>query len=114
MATIATALTQYADNGNSRTYSAPGHTAVAPFLVIQKRVAPSAPGSSQEVSVRVVKATKDAEGLPVAARDSAEIIFRQPSNGLAADKTAVLALIREIVASDEFGAAVDTLNWIKP
>lgn len=113
MAAISTTLTEYSDSGNTRIYSAPGHTSTKPFLVIQKRVVPASLAGSTDLSIRVMKGTNDAAGLPLQARQSAEIIVRQPQNGDADDATAVLALIREIVASDEFTAAVGTLNWIK-
>lgn len=113
MATISTTLTEYSDNGNTRIYSAPGHTSTQPYLVIQKRNVPASPAGSTELSIRVMKGTNDAQGIPLQARESAEIIVKSPQNGTASDGTAVLTLIREIVASDEFTAAVGTLNWIK-
>lgn len=113
MATITTVLSEYSDLGNTRIYSAPGHTSVQPFLVIQKRVVPASPAGSTELSVRVMKGTQDSQGLPLQARESAEIIVKTPQQGRPSDAAATLALLREVVASDEFTAAVGTLGWIK-
>lgn len=111
MPAITTTLTEYSDNGNSRTYSVTGHTAVKPFLVIQKRVAPAALEGSAEFSFRIVKGTTDVDGAVIASRNSAEVIVRQPYQGDSDDSTATLNLLKEIVASDEFAAAVSSLNF---
>lgn len=113
VSTITTALVQYSDSGNTRIYSAPGHTSTKPYLVIQKRSVPASPVGSTELSIRVMKATTDNLGAILQARQSAEIITRVPQNGTQVDAAAVLALVREIIASDEFTSAVTTLNWIK-
>jgi len=113
MAVITTALTEYSDNGNSRTYSVAGHTAVQPYLVIEKRVAPASQEGSTEFSFRIVKGTTDVDGAVIAPRQSAEVIVRRPYQGDTDDATAVLALLREIVASDEFAASVETLNFFE-
>lgn len=113
MPAITTALTEYSDNGNSRTYSVSGHTAVQPYLLVEKRVAPSSMEGSTEFSFRIVKGTTDADGAVIAARQSAEVIIRRPYQGDADDATAVLALLKEVVASDEFAASVGTLNFFE-
>lgn len=113
MPSITTELREYADLGNSRTYTAPTHQAQLPFLVIQKRNTPAAANASAEVSIRVVKGTTDAEGLPLSSKSSFEVIVRHPNSGDIDDRAAVLALAREIIASDEFADAIATLNWVK-
>jgi hypothetical protein len=113
MPAITTVLTEYSDNGNSRTYSVAGHTAVQPFLVVEKRVAPASADGSTELSFRIVKGTTDTDGAVIAARQSAEVIVRRPYQGDADDATAVFNLLKEIVASDEFAASVGTLNFFE-
>lgn len=112
MAAMTTVLTEFADNGNSRTYTTSGHTAVLPKLVIQKRkVASSAEGSSS-ITVSVVHGTEDASGNPLASRVAADVSFRFPLNGASADVAAVLAVLKDIVAGDEFANSVSTQEWL--
>lgn len=114
MAAQSTALTEFSDMGNSRTYTYAGHTATDPRLVIQKRKVASNGNSVIEDTVMVVSGTEDAEGIPLASRVSFQATVRRPVNGAAADVTAALAIFRDIVAGDEFGTTVSTQNWLKP
>jgi hypothetical protein len=116
MAAMTTVLTQFTDsnNGNTRTYTAPSHTVSAPQLVIQKRrVAVGNSGSSQS-NIDIAFATLDADGALLASRTVGGVFIREPINaGDATARTAVLALLREIVASDEFTNVVETQEWIQ-
>lgn len=113
MATIATNLVDYADNGNTRTYAAPSHTVEKPSLVQQRRKVPASLTAVSESSIKVIQGTTDSAGQPIVSKYSFEGIFRGPVNGQVADRTASLALFREIVNSDEFGAAITGQLWIK-
>lgn len=113
MAAMATAVTEFADNGNSRTYTRTGHTALNPRLVIQKRKVASSPQGSAEDTIDVISGTVDAEGIILPGRIAFSITVRRPVLGLAADVTAALAVIRDIVASDEFTTTVTTQNFLK-
>jgi hypothetical protein len=114
MSTITSALVEYADNGNSRTYVAPDHTALRPRLVIQRRKVAGKAGEVAETSIRVVMTQVDANGLTLAAKRTVEVIDRSVVGGVdTAVEAASLALIREIVASDEFAAAITGQLWIK-
>lgn len=113
MAGMTTVLTGFSNNGNSRTYTAPGHTVFEPKIVIQKRKVPQNMQQNAEVSVSVVHGTTDAEGNPLAAKVVGEFSVRYPKNGQVSDLLDVLATIRDIGASDEFTNAVDTQEWIK-
>lgn len=114
MAAMTTVVTEFADNGNSRTYSYTGHTALKPKLVLQKRKVPAGSQVMLEDSVRVLVATTDPTAAVMAEKISFEVIVRRPTLGLAADVTAALATFRDIVAGDEFGATVNTQGWLKP
>ena len=114
MPAMATSLTEFADNGNSRTYTVSGHTALKPRLVIQKRKIPATAEASAEVQVNVVYGTVDAANVILASKVAFEMAVRYPVNGTAADTTAALVVIRDIIASDEFTTAVNTQNWLKP
>lgn len=108
MAAMTTALTEFADNGNSRTYTYTGHTVQKPHLVIQRRRVPSGNQAVAEDVVQVLSGTVDADGKALAARVSFEVKVRRPLDGAAADVTAALAVFRDIIGSDEFANTVDT------
>lgn len=112
MASQTTVLTEFSDNGNSRTYTTATHTTAKPRLVIQKRKVPSGSQVVQEVGVAVVHATEDANGLVLPSKVVFEATHRSPIDGLAADVTAALAIFRDIVAGDEFANSVSTQEWL--
>lgn len=113
MAAIATLLVEFATNGNSRTLCAPGHTALKPKIVIQKRVVAQNNNASPEDTIDVIFGTTDADGIILQNKVDFGVKFKRPIQGQAADVSAALALFREIVASDEFGAMVTGQTWIK-
>lgn len=113
MAAMTTVLTEFADNGNSRTYTLAGHTAVKPKLVIQRRVVATAPNSSPEDTFDVVIGTTDAEGMVLPGRVTFSVKARRPLQGQAADTAFALAIARDIVNSDEFANTVMTQEWLK-
>lgn len=112
MAAMTTALTEFADNGNSRTYTRTGHTATKPKLVLQRRTIASGQTSVIEDQVSVLSGTEDVDGVPLAPRVLFTATVRRPINGIAADVTAALAVFRDIIAGDEFGNTVDTQEWL--
>lgn len=113
MANMTTVLKEFADNGNSRTYSAPAHSVQAPRLVIQKRTVPATLGGVSESSAKVVFGTVDALNVPLLQKISFEAVPRYPVGAKAADITAALALFREMVASDNFTDLVLSQNWLQ-
>lgn len=113
MAVITTVLTEFSDEKDKRTYIAPSHTALKPRMVIQSRKVPASLLASAHTRIQVVYGTVDAAGLPVSGRVAFDVDVRTPANGTAADVTAALALFREIVASDEFTAAVNGQVYVK-
>lgn len=112
MAVQATALTEFSDNGNSRTYSTATHTTAKPRLVIQKRKVPSGNQTVAEVSFQVVHATEDAAGTVLSSKVVFEAIHRSPIDGDATDVAAALVIFRDIIAGDEFANSVDTQEWL--
>lgn len=113
MAAMTTVLKEHADYGNARTYTAPGHTALVPQLVLQKRKVLNSPDGNIESSVAVVFATKDTAGLTLQGKIRFEAVVRFPAQGDADDVAAAKALFREIIASDNFDDAVDDQNWVQ-
>jgi hypothetical protein len=112
MAAMSTALTEFADNGNSRTYTQAAHTASKPKLVIQKRKVPEGNGTVVESTVSVIDATEDADGIVLSQKVTFQAVVRYPILGDAADVTAALAVFRDIVAGDEFANTVTTQEWL--
>lgn len=113
MPTMATTLTEYSDEANSRTYTVPGHSIAKPKLLLQKRQVGAAGGKSSQDTISVVFGTANAAGAILPNRIAFEIVVRRPVEALAADVTAALALFKEVVASDEFTAVVNTQNYLK-
>ena len=112
MAAMTTALTEFSDNGTSRTYTYTGHTAVEPRLVLQKRKVATGSTSVLEDIVSVVSSTEDSAGELLQSKVLFEVKVRRPANGIAADVTAALAIIRDIIAGDEFTNTVSTQEWL--
>lgn len=112
MAAMTTALTEFASNGNSRTFTYAGHTVQKPHLVLQSRRVPSGNQTVAQDTITVLSGTDDVNGDPLAARVSFEVKIRRPIDGAAADVTAVLAVLRDIVAGDEFTNTVNTQEFL--
>jgi hypothetical protein len=112
MAAMSTSLTEFADNGNSRTYTYTGHTAAEPRLVIQRRKTATGATSVIEDIIQVLSATEDAAGELLSSKVLFEAKGRRPVNGIPGDVTAALAIFRDVVASDEFTNTVSTQEWL--
>lgn len=109
---MSTVLTQYSDNGNTRTYTYTGHTALDPHIVIQKRKVASGAASVIEDIITVLSGTEDVDGRPLQSRVTFQATIRRPVSGQAADVTAVMAVFRDIIAGDQFATTVNTQNWL--
>lgn len=113
MAAMSTVLTEFSNNGNSRTSTTAGHTAVKPKLVIEKKKVPDGGVNSvAEFSVKVVHATTDPESTIITQKVSFEAVVRYPVQGSGDDIAAALVIFRDIIAGDEFGSSVTTQNWL--
>lgn len=112
MAVMTTALTEFADNGNSRVYALDGHNALRPKLVLQKRMSPVGNQVIAQDTITVVMATEDADGNVLNPRVSIQCVVRRPLNGSSSDVDAVMAIFRDLVASDNFSTVVETQNWL--
>lgn len=112
MAAMTTALTEFANNGNSRTSTITGHTAVKPKLVIEKRRVPEGNQVIAEYSCKVIEATDDPDGLVLSQKVTFDAIVRYPLQGESAIITAALAVFRDIIAGDEFANSITTQEWL--
>jgi hypothetical protein len=113
MAAMTTALTEFADNGNSRTYIRANHSAMKPALLTQSRKLPSGSIPVAHTTFKVVQATEDALGNVLVPKVvfSAEVSI--PVNGTDTDVAAALAAFRDMIAGDEFGASILSQGWLK-
>lgn len=113
MAAMTTVLTEFSTLGDSRTYTAPSHVVTKPVLVLQKRKVPVGNQVVAEDVITHLQGTVDSAGATLPQKVSFSCTVRRPVDGIAADVTAALALFREIIASDEFTAVVNTQNYVK-
>jgi len=112
MAAMSTVLTEFANNGNSRTSTLTGHTAVSPKLVIEKRRVPEGNQTTAEYSFKVIISTEDADGLILSNKIALEGVVRYPLLGQASDIAAALVFFRDIIAGDEFANSITTQEWL--
>lgn len=112
MAAMTTVLTEFSNNGNSRTSTLTGHTTSEPKLVIEKRRVPEGNQTVAEYSFKVIEATTDANGEILTQKVSFEGVIRYPVAGIAAERTSALAFFRDIVAGDEFANSMSTQEWL--
>lgn len=112
MAVMTTTLTEFSQNGNSRTSTLTGHTAIKPRLVIEKRRVPEGNQTIAEYSCKVIRATEDADGAVLSNKVSFEAVVRYPVLGLSADVTAALATFTDVISGDEFANSTSTQEWL--
>jgi len=112
MAAMTTALTEFSDNGDSRTYSLVDHTTLKPRLVIQKRKVPAGNSTVAENHVEVLYSTDDSGGDVLPQKIGFKVSTRFPITGTQADIDAALAVLRDIIAGDEFGNTVNTQEYL--
>lgn len=113
MASMTINLASYSDNGNSHTYvDTVAHTANRARLVISKRKAAEGGSQNNSYQLSVVGVTEDAAGAVLASKVAWDLTVRYPVDGIAADRAWSKATFLDIVNSDEFAAAVDSLLHI--
>jgi len=112
MAAMTAVLTEFSNNGNSRTSTVATHTAVKPKLVIEKRRVPEGNQIIAEYSCKCVYATEDVDGVILSNKVSFEAVVRYPVAGDAADVAAALVLFKDIIANDEFANSITTQQWL--
>lgn len=113
MAAMSTTLTEFASLGDSRTYTVSGHSVTSPKLVIQKRKVPTGNQVVQENTISVIYGTVDSGGEILPQKVLFSGVIRYPVSSTSTAITAALAVFRDIVASDEFGATVTTQNFVE-
>lgn len=109
---MTTALTEFSNNGNSRTSTLSGHTTLSPKLVIEKRRVPEGNQQVAEYSFKALSATQDSDGVTLSQKVTFEAIVRYPILGQSTDITALRAVFTDIVSGDEFANSVLTSEWL--
>lgn len=104
MAAMSTVLTEYSSNGNSKTYETSGHTMGKVKLVVFRRKVPVGSQIVSEVVGDVVQSTTDADGNILASKIVGSISLKFPITGQTTDRDAVVVILRDLAASDEFTA----------
>lgn len=107
MTALVATLLEFSDGPNTRTYVTANHTALKPQVVIQKRKVPTGNQVVAEDSISVFYATTDTAGTILPQKVGMSVTIRRPISGDADDVAAALALLRDIVQSDEFTAVVN-------
>lgn len=105
-------LIPFAENGDSRTYTLPGHTVLKPRQLVQRRKVAANKSANSELVVRVVYGTVDSLGVPLNNKVSLGANVSYPVSGIAADLDSAIADFRDYVASDEFVTSIKTQNWL--
>jgi len=113
MAAMSTALTVTDISAGKFTYTTSGHTAQKPKIVVGNHRVPSGNQVMAEFSFSVLHATEDDDGIILPQKAGITVSCRQPINGQSTDMDAVLAIVRDIVAGDEFANSVATLEPLK-
>lgn len=113
MANMTTVLTEFSDNGNSRTFAMPAHTVAEPRLVVQKRKPALTPTAMATDEVSVVYGVKDVDGAILLGKVAFLIQFRRPANAQAGDITSALVMLKEIVNSDNFADVIAAQRWLQ-
>lgn len=113
MPQMATVLTEFADNGDARTFSLPGHTAQKQKLFRQKRTLPANAQANARAEAAVVLGTVDSTGLALSNKVNLSVACSLPVNGDAADVDAAIGYLRDFVASDDFESLVKSQQWAK-
>jgi len=113
MAAMTTVLTVTDIQSGKFTYSTSGHTAQKAKIVVGNHRVPTGNQVMAEFSFSVLHSTEDDDGIILPQKAGITVSCRQPINGQSTDMDAVVAIVRDIVASDEFANSVSTLEPLK-
>lgn len=112
MPSMTSPLVTFSDNGNSRTFTTTGHTLKKPKVLKQSRVVPQGASVIATNQFAGTFGTEDDDGIALKERDSFNLTVRTAINGQTTDATALVALLKDLVNSDEFADALETQNFI--
>lgn len=111
MAAMTTALTEYSNSENSRTYFTLGHTVQKPKLLLFKRKPIAGNSTVSEFTCSVVHGDEDPDGTVLAPKVNMSVTVRLPIQGTTAERDAAAVIFRDYIASDEFTAALANASF---
>jgi len=118
MAAMTTVLTEFSDNGDSRTSTLVDHAFLVPHIVVEKRRVPVGNQVIAEKSTTIIKGMLDADGASIPQKTSMGITVKVPMNAdpstLSATLAAELLVLKDIVNGDEFSSSLLSQNWLTP
>lgn len=106
MAAMSTVLTYSGSNQDTIMYALADHTAQKPSMVLVTRKNGNGPTGNVISSFEVVKGTYDVDGALIASRVVGELNVKYPKHGTWTDVTSAIAVMSDVVVSDEFLALV--------
>lgn len=111
MAAMTAAVNLQFTQGYKREFTTASHTSLRPetLEITLKPATGNKTVSRFEYTIKYT--TEDADGIVLAEKVAAGGYFNVPINGLSADRDAALVLLRDFVASDEFGTLVTGLAY---
>jgi len=112
MAVMTITLSEYADNGNSRTFAKSGHSFETSRLVVQSRKQPLGNITVGTTDTNVKFTTVNSDGDLLAALINLGVSSRIPRDAVEADVDEAITLLRDFVAADEFPAMVKAGTYI--
>lgn len=106
MATMTTVMAQRSDSANAREFTAPTHTLAAPFIVKQNRKTPPTSVGRATDSISIIRGGVDLAGVPLVVPTTIRVEVTRQANTHGDVVAAAKALLREIIASENFDAMV--------
>lgn len=113
MANMTTVMAQRSDSTNAREYTAPTHTLAAPFIVKQSRKTPPTSVGRATDTLSIIRGGVDLAGAPLVVPTTIRVEVTRQANTHGDVTAAAKALLREIVASDNFNALVDGQAYLQ-
>lgn len=108
MAVMVTVLHPFSTGEAGVVYDVDSSTSLSPRRLVQKRKVPTGKSVMVENGLTLTWATTDADTLPINEKVAIYVTVRYPKTGQMADVDAALAVMRDIVSSDEFTDVVST------
>lgn len=109
MAAMTTVLERYNTDNNFVSYLISGHTPQKPRLLQERRKpATNIVNGVYESSVKGVYGTVDGNGDYIPSKYTFEVIVRSPVNGTTTDRDALVAMMEDVITSDEMDSLVSS------
>lgn len=111
MAAMTAATTLQFTQGYRRDFTTTTHTVLRPEVLSVTLKPATGNQTTSRFDYTIKYTTEDADGIVLAEKVACGGYFVVPINGLSADRDAALVLLRDFVASDEFGTLVTGMAY---